>query len=139
MIVRPGLVLGESLQGNKGPRDFLFSRIRAGKPTHLFTDEWRTPIDAVDLADQILRLTLSEEHGIFHLAGREVINRFDLGVRLASKEGLATHHIFPRLRCEDRWAPIRPENLGLVSRRLKSWDEPKQFQGLNSRVYSIQS
>ena len=41
LVIRPGLVIGKSFQGNKGPRDFLFTRLKARKNTHYFTDEWR--------------------------------------------------------------------------------------------------
>ena len=57
MIIRPGLVVGPSLQGNIGPRDFLFSRIRADKPTHYFTDEWRSPICSKQFGQRVLDLT----------------------------------------------------------------------------------
>ncbi len=115
MIIRPGLVIGQSLQGNKGPRDFLFHRIKAGKPTHYFTDEWRSPIRAEDFASEVLRLCLGEETGIFHIAGSQVQSRFDLARELAQSHGLPVTQIFPRTRQEDRWAHIRPRDISLVS------------------------
>ncbi len=118
LIIRPGLVIGESLQGNKGPRDFLFTRIRKEKPTHYFTDEWRTPVKGEDLAEQVMQLSLSDRLGIFHIAGNESYSRYELACLLASAGGLSSHQIFPRLRKEDRWAHIRPHNLSLVSRYL---------------------
>jgi len=117
LIVRPGLVIGESFQGNKGTRDFLFSRIRAGKPTHLFTDEWRTPIEVASLVSRVLKLTLSESAGIFHVAGPEHLSRYEIGKSIAKKSGLPTKYILPRLRQEDEWAHIRPRNLSLISQK----------------------
>ncbi len=119
LIIRPGLVIGSSLQGNKGPRDFLFSRIRSGKPTHLFLDEWRAPLQAKDLAGRVLELALGPETGIFHVAGEKTYSRFELGRRLARAFGLPTDQIFPRLRKEDPWARIRPRDISLKSRRIK--------------------
>ncbi len=113
LIIRPGLAIGASLQGNKGPRDFLFTRIRAGKTTHYFTDEWRTPIPAELLGQKVVELAVSGKKGICHVAGQELISRFDLAKRLASESGLPTEKILPRLRKEDRWAHIRPMNIGL--------------------------
>ena len=117
LMIRPGLVVGDSLQGNKGPRDFLFSRIRARKPIHYFTDEWRSPISAGDLAERIFRLIETGHKGIFHVAGDEIYSRYDLALKLALENGLPTDMIFPRLRSEDRWAHIRPEKLTLKSVR----------------------
>ena len=112
-ILRPGLVIGDSLQGRKGPRDFLLTRIRAGKPTHYFTDEWRTPIPAPEMAARVLEIAFSGEPGIFHVAGREVFSRYELAQKIAIDNGYSTEKVFPRLRREDRWAAIRPKNLSL--------------------------
>ncbi len=113
LIIRPGLAIGESLQGNKGPRDFLFTRIKAGKTTHYFTDEWRTPIPAETLGERVLQHSLSDKTGIRHVAGKELINRFELAKKLAFENGLPTDRILPRLRQDDRWAHIRPRDIGL--------------------------
>ncbi|MDP3920714.1 MAG: sugar nucleotide-binding protein [Candidatus Omnitrophota bacterium] len=113
LIIRPGLVIGQSFQGNIGPRDFLFSRIRAAKPTHLFTDEWRTPIDAEEFSRRAKALILSPKTGVYHIAGRQIYNRYELGRGLAAQNSLTTEHIYPRLRSEDRWAHIRPRDLSL--------------------------
>lgn len=117
LIVRPGLVLGKSLQGNKGPKDFLFSRIRAHKPMHYFTDEWRSPVLAEDLAREVLELTFSDASGIAHVAGERICNRYELAFELAVSHGYATDCIHPRLRAEDRWAHIRPRDISLKSGR----------------------
>ncbi len=116
-ILRPGLVIGDSLQGRKGPRDFLLTRIRAGKPTHYFTDEWRTPISASEMAERILAIACSDQNGIFHVAGREVISRYQLAQRIALENGFSTEKVFPRLRSEDKWAAIRPKDLSLKTLR----------------------
>ena len=122
LVIRPGLVVGKSFQGNKGPRDFLFSRIKTAKPTHYFTDEWRSPIRAEALAERVLRLAFSSRRRIVHLAGPRIINRYELALDLAREEGLPTEFIFPRQRSEDRWARIRPMNLSLQS----LWEEEEQ-------------
>ena len=115
LVVRPGLVIGRSFQGNKGPRDFLLGRIRSGKNTHYFTDEWRSPIQADELARRVMDLAVSRHRGIFHAAGHSAINRYDLARALAREEGLPTAQILPRLRSEDRWAHIRPRDLTLMT------------------------
>lgn len=118
LIVRPGLVIGSSVQGSKGPRDFLFHRIRAGKPTHYFVDEFRTPIRAEILCDKIFSAILKNYSGILHIAGPRTVSRFDLAQELAQAHGLPTHLIYPRFRKEDRWASIRPRDLSLRSEIL---------------------
>lgn len=117
-ILRPGLVIGDSLQGRKGPRDFLLTRIKAGKPTHYFTDEWRTPIPAPEMARRVVDLACSEHSGIFHVAGAEIFSRYELAQKIARDNGFTTEQVFPRLRREDRWASIRPKNLSLRTVRI---------------------
>lgn len=116
-ILRPGLVIGDSLQGRKGPKDFLLTRIRAEKPTHYFTDEWRSPIPAPEMAGRVVAIACSEETGIFHVAGTEVLSRYELAQKIAVDHGFTTERVFPRLRAEDRWASIRPKNLSLKTKR----------------------
>lgn len=113
LLVRPGLVIGRSVQGNKGPRDFLLSRILARKPTHLFVDEYRTPIRAETLAEKVFQRMRSEAGGIVHLAGEKSCSRFELARQIASDHELPHHQIFPRKRCENKWAHIRPQFLTL--------------------------
>lgn len=115
LIVRPGLVIGKSLQGNKGPKDFLFARIKARKPIHYFTDEWRSPILAEDLAREVMKQIFSERQGIVHIAGERICSRYELAFELAASHGLETECIHPRLRSEDRWAHIRPRDISLKS------------------------
>lgn len=113
LVIRPGLVIGKSFQGNKGPRDFLLRRIRSGKQTHYFTDEWRSPIRTADLGERVIDLALSDKEGVVHVAGKTSMNRYELARALASEAGLPTDYIFPRLRSEDRWAHIRPKDISL--------------------------
>jgi len=115
LVIRPGLVIGQSFQGNKGPKDFLLRRIRSGKQTHYFTDEWRSPIRTSDLGARVVELALSDQRGIVHVAGPTAMNRYELARALAVEAGLTTNLILPRLREEDRWAHIRPKDLSLTT------------------------
>ncbi len=113
LIIRPGLVIGESLQGNKGPRDYLFRRIQAGKPTHYFTDEWRSPIPALEFARRVIERSTQDQVGICHIAGAQKTSRYDLAKSLVREHGMTCGNVLPRLRAEDRWAHIRPKDLSL--------------------------
>lgn len=125
LVIRPGLVIGQSFQGNKGPRDFLLRRIRSGKLTHYFTDEWRSPIRTTDLGARVVALALSDQQGIAHVAGQTAMNRYELARALAVEAGLSTEQILPRLRQEDRWAHIRPKDLSLAT--IHAHSVPSKF------------
>jgi len=115
LIIRPALVIGKSLQGNIGPRDFLLSRVKKKLPFHLFTDELRTPIRAESFTKKVIEAVLSEKRGVLHVTGTEVMSRFQIATNLAKEHGYSTENLFPRLRKEDRWAHIRPHHLTLAS------------------------
>ncbi|MBN1688451.1 MAG: sugar nucleotide-binding protein [Candidatus Omnitrophica bacterium] len=119
LIIRPDIVVGRSLQGDKGTPDFFIKRTKAGKPTHYFTDELRTTVKAEAMAKRMLELALSDETGVFHIGGEKVMSRYEIAVSLVKERGLPTHHIHPRLRKDDEWAHIRPKNLSLKSGRTK--------------------
>jgi len=119
LIIRPGLVIGDSVQKNVGPRDFLLSRLRGGKPTTYFTDEFRSPVGAEELAREVARLMYSEAQGVFHISGDEVISRYDLAKRLAGEYGFEASDIIASLREEDEWSRIRPKDLSLRSKKLR--------------------
>jgi len=93
-------------------------RIVLGKPTHYFTDEFRSPVRGCDFARAALALSLSPEEGIFHIAGKGVFSRYNLARKIAWENRLPVDMIFPRMRKQDRWASIRPEHLTLSSGRI---------------------
>lgn len=117
LIVRPGIAVGESVQGTKGTQDFVFSRICQKKPIHLFTDEWRSPIHVNDLVEKTLELILFDKQGIFHIASKHKYSRFELGRVLAKRNSLSTENVFPRFRSEDKWSHIRVRDLTLTSKK----------------------
>ena len=69
------------------------------------------------MAERILAIACSYQNGIFHVAGREVISRYQLAQRIALENGFSTEKVFPRLRSEDKWAAIRPKDLSLKTLR----------------------
>ncbi len=113
LIIRPGLVIGDSLQGNKGPKDFLCNRLRKKKETTLFVDEWRSPVSADRLCQSVGLLIQMKKQGIFHIAEAENLNRFDLGISLAEKYELPSQYILPQYRKNDILAHIRPRDISL--------------------------
>lgn len=125
LIVRPGLVIGDSVQGNKGPQDFLLSRLEAGKPVTYFEDEWRTPIRALSFAEECFNLLTSDQQGIFHVTGSQCFSRYELALKLAHENGTDTSGIIRGSRDNDRWAHIRPENISLISIKLTEKEDFK--------------
>jgi dTDP-4-dehydrorhamnose reductase len=116
LIIRPGLLIADSVQGNVGPKDFLWSRLKKGKITTYFTDEWRTPISGQEFCERAFKAIFSEKKGILHIAGNAIVNRYELSKRIATDGNFSERLIAPGLRKNDKWAHIRPEKLTLRSR-----------------------
>ena len=66
----------------------------------LFTDDYRCPIHVDDLAAALLELATSTRSGIHHIAGPEPISRYELGIRIARRDGLPVEALRPGLRAD---------------------------------------
>ncbi|WP_078603174.1 MULTISPECIES: sugar nucleotide-binding protein [unclassified Streptomyces] len=54
----------------------------------LFTDDIRCPVNVEDLASALRELAVSDQAGMFHLAGADALSRHELGVLIARRDGL---------------------------------------------------
>lgn len=82
-VVRAPLLMGDSPGGRRGLHERLFAAWQAGRTARLYTDEFRQPCTAENLADVLLELVERPElHGRFHWAGAELVSRHELGCRV---------------------------------------------------------
>ena len=97
LVVRLPLLFGDSFGRELGAQDGLLAGVNAGDNPLLFTDEWRTAIDAADAARALVRLAgchpgpskqLPAQNGILNIAGAERLTRAELGLRLLIRSGL---------------------------------------------------
>ncbi|MGB5985071.1 MAG: NAD(P)-dependent oxidoreductase, partial [Desulfobacterales bacterium] len=89
-------------------------RLAAAEPVTLFTDEWRTPVDARSAARGLLQALGSPER-ILHLGGRTRISRFDLGLKVARKLGTPTDLLIPARLAQFKGSAPRPPDVSLDS------------------------
>jgi dTDP-4-dehydrorhamnose reductase len=61
----------------------------AGKPVHLFTNVLRCPIWVESLAAAVIELVGMSYTGVLHVAGAQVLSRYEFGVRLLRFHGIA--------------------------------------------------
>ncbi len=83
------------------------------QPTRLFTDQYRTPIFAGDLASAILELAQSSFTGIVHLAGPERIDRYQFGIYLAKQLSVSTALLQPAALSQIALVGKRPADVSL--------------------------
>lgn len=85
VVVRTSLIVGDERSAQvRLALDLTTGR----KQGALFTDEYRCPIDASDLAAAILELAASGYAGVINVAGPQAVNRAELGRLVAAAHGL---------------------------------------------------
>ena len=87
LIVRPSLIYGWQPRIDRQTR-WIITSLRNGDPLRLFTDELRCPIWVETLAAAIVKLAALSVTGILHIAGAQVLSRYEFGARLATFHGI---------------------------------------------------
>jgi len=128
-IIRLGLPMGDSIQGEKGAVDFIESRLRRGLPMSLFNDECRSCIDCDELADVAVELLFRETEGLYHLGGPKPVSLYDIGKRILDKGKYKKEALKKWSRADDVNGPPRIGNVQLnsgkieriIGRAIRSW------------------
>jgi dTDP-4-dehydrorhamnose reductase len=115
LVVRTSLLFGASPRGNRSADERLIQQINADIPAKLFTDEFRCPLTASDLATALLALANSSETGIRHVVGSQCLSRYAIGLQLAHHFGWSPESIVPASIHD--FPGVRPANLCLTSKR----------------------
>jgi dTDP-4-dehydrorhamnose reductase len=109
LLVRTSLLYAGA---EPGPHERLVADAIAGTAdVGFFTDELRCPIAVGDLAAALLELLESDVRGPLHVAGSEVVSRYDFALLVANAAGLDRARLRPALSAE--LAVRRPRNCAL--------------------------
>jgi dTDP-4-dehydrorhamnose reductase len=131
-VVRLPLLLGPAVApGRAGADQAVVDASRAGRSLSLFTDELRTPVAAELVAPVLWRIARRRLPGIFHLAGAEVVSRFQLGERACAAADVAPSFRGSKASCFD--GPPRSLRLVLDTARARKevgWEPPDLRQSL---------
>jgi dTDP-4-dehydrorhamnose reductase len=92
--------------------------LHQGRSLRLFTDQYRTPVDADSVAAAAARLLGSAGSGRYHLGGRERLSRFELGLAVARVLSLPAGLLIPAQQAEDLAFP-RPSDVSMDSGRAE--------------------
>jgi len=84
-VVRTSLNGGISPTGDRGFNEQMRIAWMAGRTLRLFTDEFRSPIAARITAQAVWELVLGTHTGLYHVAGRECLSRWQIGRLLADR------------------------------------------------------
>ena len=85
LVVRTSINGGISHTGNRSFNEQLRRSLQTGQAMTLFTDEFRSPIPAVETARAVWELAQKKCAGIYHVAGAERLSRFQIGGLLVKR------------------------------------------------------
>ncbi|MFZ0827045.1 MAG: SDR family oxidoreductase [Verrucomicrobiia bacterium] len=84
-VVRLSINGGISRPGNRGFNEQLRQAWKSGGTMKLFTDEFRSPLPAIETARAVWELAEKNCRGLFHVAGAEKLSRWQIGQLLAGR------------------------------------------------------
>jgi dTDP-4-dehydrorhamnose reductase len=120
VVARICLLFGPSRCGRPYFFDRAIEALRKGQTQSFFEDEYRTPLDLATAADVLVRLAESDHSGLYHVAGRERVSRFELMRRAATVLGLDPLLVRPNRRAEANLPEPRPADVSLDTSKLAS-------------------
>jgi len=121
LVLRVSLLLGRSPAGNRSPDEGLVAAHRRQATAHLFHDEFRTPIHNESAAIAIWELLGKRATGLFNLAGRTRVSRWELGQALARRLGLPEEMLKRTSVKNFSGSPPRPPDCTLKVEKLETF------------------
>ena len=94
VIVRTSLIYGWRPRLARQVR-WIVDDLEAGKPVRLFTDELRCPVWVESLAAAVVELAGLDYTSVLHVAGAQILSRYEFGVRMLRFHGLDLGSIIP--------------------------------------------
>jgi len=87
-IFRLALSYGHSDEKHPGPVGWIVNALEKGEPVNLFVDEIRSPLYVGDIGRAVTDALQGGHSGLYHLGGRDRIDRHSFGVKIAEKLNL---------------------------------------------------
>jgi dTDP-4-dehydrorhamnose reductase len=125
LIVRTSLIYGGM---TLGPHEQLILDAADGRvDLAFFRDELRCPVVVDELASALLELAPTELGGILHLAGADLVSRYEFACLVAAAHGRRVERLRAALSAESGMR--RPRNCGLDCSRARSLVQTR-FRGV---------
>lgn len=99
---------------------WLIHELELGKPVRVVDDQFCNPTLADDLAYAILKIIAFEREGIYHIAGAELLSRYEFAVKLAKHFGLEKKLITPVKTITLKQTAPRPLRSGFITLKAET-------------------
>jgi dTDP-4-dehydrorhamnose reductase len=119
VVLRVALVSGCGFGPRATASEAVAWALQGGRTPRLFSDQFRTPVDAESIADAVRRVLACSVSGRFHLGGPRRVSRFELGLLVAHELGLPADAIEPTRQGDLALLAARPADVSLDSSRAR--------------------
>ena len=119
LVVRTTILYGWHTSRKPNYALWTIDQLRKGNRISVVTDQYGTPTLANDLADAILKLLESKKNGIYHVVGRDLINRFDFTKKIAKVFQLDSSLVLPITSDQFDQKASRGKKLGLRTDKIQ--------------------
>lgn len=119
-ILRIGLVYGFSPSGDRSALEQLLGAARRGETATMFTDEFRTPVLAEDVALAVSELLFDEAAPLLHIAGPNRLSRHEFALAVARAFKLDPGFIRAAQAAELDLPAPRPRDVSLDTRSARA-------------------
>lgn len=106
-------------KAKKSFAEWVIGSLREQKTMNMFTDMYFTTIVTYKLSNIIEQCFNKKLTGLYHAGGKDVISKYDFGMKVAELAGLNKELIVPSLLDHAKLTAPRPKNMAMDSFRLE--------------------
>jgi dTDP-4-dehydrorhamnose reductase len=120
VILRLSVLYGPRHASHPGFIDEMLGHWQRGQTMGFFTDQYRTPTFAPQVADAVERILAEPQvAGLFHLAGAERLSRYEFATMVADVVGAPAQLLGRRSMFDHPGPAKRPQDCSLVSEKIR--------------------
>lgn len=119
-IIRTNVLYGSGINIKNNFFLWVYHNLKAGRNINVVTDQFNNPTLAEELADGIRLLIDKSKYGIYNIAGKEYLNRYDFALKVAEVFGFSRERIHPITSEQLKQKAHRPMRGGLVIKKAKA-------------------
>ena len=113
LVIRSNVLFGTAVAVRPNFVTWLIDSLRAGKRLNIVTDQFNNPVHAGHLADASIEAAIMDLRGIWHIAGKDYLSRYDIAMIVARFFGLDQSLIRPITTAQLGQTALRPLRGGL--------------------------
>ena len=119
-IIRTNVLYGPAKHGRPDFVKWAVNSLKSGETIRIVTDQINNPTYIDDLVDSINKIIEFKREGIYNIAGKEILSRFDFTLRIADFWELNKNLIKPILTKDLNQPALRPLKSGLITLKAET-------------------